>query len=184
MVRIRGLAKSAAAIALTACAVMLATTVHAGPGTYDGHWRGVEVIRGSGTGPYVTIVTLDVAQVPPRTIRDPVTYTASLRVYLNNGVPGVKTLPPRPPGSLPAEDRRPTLVQEPPMTLTGTGALGSDPEGEFLRVTVARPSGECGFFLSITRSEKRLYYQVLPQRSRCSGGRFAGMASSRGFLAR
>jgi hypothetical protein len=171
----------AAGLAVTAPA-------HADPSDYTGHWRGIEVTRGSGTGPFVTIVTLDVAPIPPRTIRDPVTYSASLRVYLNHGVPGVRTPPPSPPGSRPT-DRRPTLVPEPPMTLTGVGSLGSDPEGEFFRITVfPAPTPDilspCSFALSITKLDKRLYYQVLPQRVRCDGGRFAGMSPSRGHLAR
>jgi len=174
------------AIVLAACVVAAA---HAGPADYTGHWRGVEVTRGSGTSPFVTVVSIDIAHIPPRTIRDPVMYSASLRVYLNQGVPGVRTSPPRPPGSLPGQDQRPTLTPEPPMTLTGVGTPGSDPEGEFLRVTVfPQPALDlprpCGFTLSITPSGKRLYYQVLPQRSRCDGGRFAGMSPSRGYLAR
>jgi hypothetical protein len=177
--------RSLTAIALAA---YVAAAAHAGPTDYTGHWRGVEVTRGSGTGPFVTIVTLDIAPIPPRTIRDPVMYSASLRVYLNHGVPAVRTPPPRPPGSRPS-DRRPTLVPEPPMTLTGVGSLGSDPEGEFLRITAfPTPTPDilspCSFTLSITRLDKRLYYQVIPQRTRCDGGRFAGMSPSRGYLAR
>jgi hypothetical protein len=168
--------------------VIMGASAHAGP-DYNGHWRGVEVTRGSGTGPFVTIVSIDVAPIPPRTIRDPVTYSASLRLYLNQGIPGVRTSPPRPPGSIPAPDRRPTLTPESPMTLTGVGTPGSDPEGDFLRITVfPQPAPDlpspCGFTLSITPSGKRLYYQVIPQRTRCDGGRFAGMSSSRGYLAR
>jgi hypothetical protein len=186
MIRISGLA----AIALAA-SVVTTVPVRADADDYNGHWRGVEATRGSGTAPFVTIVDLDVAQVPPRTIKDPVTFSVSLRVYLNHGIRGVRTPPPRPPGSLPAEDRRPTLVPEPPLSLTGVAALGSDPEGEFLRITV-RPSpppgipapGPCGFNVSVTTSGKRLYYQVVPQRTRCDGGRFAGMSTSRGYLTR
>lgn len=184
MTRTSGLA----AIALAASIIAM-VPVRADPSDYNGRWRGVEVTRGSGSGPFVTIVTLDVAQIPPRTIRDPVMYSASLRVYLNHGVPGVRTPPPRPPGSIPVPDRRPTLVPEPPIALTGVGSLGSDPEGEFLRITVLpTPARDllspCGFTLSIASSGKRLYYQVIPQRTRCDGGRFAGMSNSRGHLAR